>query len=129
MAATNVDLAEAAKRGSFRKDLYYRLNVYPVTIPPLRERLADIGLLAEHFVARHSARHGKMILGITDRALAKLRRYDWPGNVRELENVMERGVILAAFGGQVSAQHIVLPQQLTSALDAAPRLSASGTEP
>jgi len=129
VAATNVDLAGAVQRGTFRKDLYYRLNVYPVTIPPLRDRLDDIRLLAERFVARYSARHGKKIFGITDRALAELRRHDWPGNVRELENVIERGVILATPGGPISADHLFLPPSAAPALDAAPRLGASGTLP
>ncbi|AGW89989.1 phenol degradation transcriptional regulator PoxR [Cupriavidus sp. DF5525] len=129
VAATNVDLAEAVKAGTFRKDLYYRLNVYPVTIPPLRERLDDIRALAERFVARYSARHGKRIVGITDRALAELRHYDWPGNVRELENVIERGVILASQGGQICAEHLFLPGTATPPVDTAPRLGAGGTLP
>ena len=129
VAATNVDLAEAVKQGTFRKDLYYRLNVYPVTIPPLRERLDDIRLLVERFIARYGARHGKKIVGITDRALAELRRYDWPGNVRELENVIERGVILASNGGQISADHLFLPSSAPQAMDTAPRLGVRGTLP
>ncbi|EYS97337.1 Fis family transcriptional regulator [Cupriavidus sp. SK-4] len=129
VAATNVDLAEAVKQGTFRKDLYYRLNVYPVTIPPLRERLDDIRPLAERFVARYGARHGKRIVGITDRALAELRHYDWPGNVRELENVIERGVILASQGGQITADHLFLPGTVAPVVDTAPRLGAGGTLP
>lgn len=129
VAATNVDLADAVKQGTFRKDLYYRLNVYPVTIPPLRERLDDIRLLVERFVARYGARHGKKIVGITDRALAELRRYDWPGNVRELENVIERGVILASNGGQISADHLFLPTSAPPGMDTAARLGVKGTLP
>ncbi|AOY96762.1 sigma-54-dependent Fis family transcriptional regulator [Cupriavidus sp. USMAA2-4] len=130
VAATNVDLAEAVRQGTFRKDLYYRLNVYPVTIPPLRERLDDIRLLAERFIARYGARHGKKILGITDRALAELRRYDWPGNVRELENVIERGVILAANGGQISAEQLFLPgTEAPAGVDTTPRLGEQGALP
>jgi transcriptional regulator with PAS, ATPase and Fis domain len=129
VAATNVDLAEAVQRGTFRKDLYYRLNVYPVTIPPLRERPDDIRPLAERFLARYGARHGKKVLGITDRALADLRHYQWPGNVRELENVIERGVILASNGGQISAEHLCLPQSTALPMDTAPRLEPGGRVP
>ncbi|SIT46502.1 Transcriptional regulatory protein XylR [Paraburkholderia piptadeniae] len=102
VAATNVDLNDAVRRGTFRKDLLYRLNVYPVTIPPLRERCDDIPLLVERFIAKYSARHGKRVLGLTDRAITTLRAYTWPGNVRELENVVERGVILAAPGVRIT---------------------------
>jgi DNA-binding NtrC family response regulator/predicted hydrocarbon binding protein len=95
VAATNVDLEQAVEERRFRKDLYYRLNIYPVTIPPLRERKDDIALLAQRFLEKHSARHNKKVVGISDEALLALRLYPWPGNVRELENVIERGVILA----------------------------------
>ena len=99
IAATNVDLQEAVEQGRFRRDLLYRLNVYPVVIPPLRERAEDVPLLVERFVAKQSARHAKKVVGVTDKAMHALRGYDWPGNVRELENVIERGVILAPPGG------------------------------
>jgi two-component system response regulator HydG len=102
IAATNVELTEAVRRGAFRKDLLYRLNVYPVTIPPLRERADDIPRLVERFIAKYSVRHSKRVLGLTDRAIATLRTYAWPGNVRELENAVERGVILARQGGQIT---------------------------
>lgn len=101
VAATNVDLQEAVEQGRFRRDLLYRLNVYPVHIPPLRERADDIPLLIERFVAKLSARHAKKVVGVTDKALHALRAYAWPGNVRELENVIERGVILAPPGGRI----------------------------
>ncbi|RIK94752.1 MAG: sigma-54-dependent Fis family transcriptional regulator [Burkholderiales bacterium] len=101
VAATNVDLERAVAQGAFRRDLYYRLNVYPVVVPPLRERPEDIPELVRHFVDRSCARHGKHVLGVTDRALHALRQYAWPGNVRELENVIERGVILAAQGAHI----------------------------
>ncbi len=101
VAATNVDLQEAVERGKFRRDLFYRLNVYPVHIPPLRERTEDIPLLVQRFIDKHSARHAKKIAGITDKAMHALCKYDWPGNVRELENVIERGVILAPPGGRI----------------------------
>jgi DNA-binding NtrC family response regulator len=96
VAATNVDLQAAVANGRFRSDLMYRLNVYPIRIPPLRERVDDIEPLAVHLLARFSALHGKRVPGFTDRALDAMRCYPWPGNVRELENLIERGVILAS---------------------------------
>ena len=106
VAATNVELDEAVKSGRFRRDLMYRLNVYPVCIPPLRERQTDIEPLAQHMLARFSALHGKRLAGFGDRALLALQRHDWPGNVRELENLVERGVILASQGGTVELEHL-----------------------
>jgi transcriptional regulator with GAF, ATPase, and Fis domain len=95
IAATNVDLEQAVADGRFRRDLFYRLNVYPIKLPPLRERREDIPLLAMHFLEIHKKRSNKNITGISKKALEWLRRYDWPGNVRELENAMERAVIIA----------------------------------
>ncbi|WP_027855946.1 sigma-54-dependent Fis family transcriptional regulator [Marinobacterium jannaschii] len=95
VAATNEDLEEAVKQGRFRADLYYRLNVYPVHIPPLRERLEDIPLLIEHFIVKYHALYNKQTLGVSERATQALTAYKWPGNIRELENMIERGVILA----------------------------------
>lgn len=95
VAATNVDLEEAVKDGRFRRDLFYRLNVYPIRLPALRERREDIPLLAVHFIEIYRKRSHKNITGITEKALARLRRYDWPGNVRELENAIERSLIIA----------------------------------
>jgi DNA-binding NtrC family response regulator len=96
VAATNVDLEAAVAAGRFRRDLMYRLNVYPIRIPPLRERADDIEPLATHLMQRFTALHDKRLAGFTDRALDAMRRYPWPGNVRELENLIERGVILAS---------------------------------
>ncbi len=95
VAATNVHLEEAVRQGRFRKDLYYRLNVFPVTIAPLRERREDIPLLVSRFIEKYAARDGKRIRGVTAKAMRALRSYEWPGNVRELENMVERGVLLA----------------------------------
>ena len=106
VAATNVDLAQAVQAGRFRADLMYRLNVYPICIPPLRERKADIDPLAHGMLARFCALHGKRVLGLEERALQALRQHDWPGNVRELENLIERGVILAAQSGKVELEHL-----------------------
>jgi len=94
LAASNRDLAEAVRQGVFRADLYYRLNVISITVPPLRSRGRDIELLARHFMAEHSRNLGKRITWISKDMMAYLYRYPWPGNVRELENLIERSVIL-----------------------------------
>ncbi len=95
IAATNIDLKKAILEGKFREDLYYRLNVFPVKIPPLRERPEDISILAEHFVKKFCKKMGRGELKINKRTYEKLERYSWPGNVRELENVIERAVIVS----------------------------------
>jgi two-component system response regulator HydG len=94
IAATNRDLAAEVASGKFREDLYYRLNVVHVEMPPLRQRGGDIMALADHFLARFALDNHKSIEGFTDRARTKLRSYQWPGNVRELENAIERAVVL-----------------------------------
>jgi len=94
IAATNQDLAKAIAEGRFREDLYYRINVIPISLPPLRERREDIPLLAEHFVAKYAEQMEKDIAGISHDAMELLVHHDWPGNIRELENVMERAVAL-----------------------------------
>src|SRR5689334_20559096 len=90
IAATNQDLTKAVAEGRFREDLYYRINVIPIALPPLRERREDIPLLAEHFLGKYSEQMGKPIAGIAHEALDLLVHHDWPGNIRELENVLER---------------------------------------
>ena len=95
IAATNVDLTDAVSRGAFREDLYYRLNVVRVEVPPLRERAQDIPLLVEHFIRRSSREFNKRVEALSPEALAALQEYRWPGNVRELQNVIERSVVLA----------------------------------
>ncbi|MFL6282625.1 MAG: sigma 54-interacting transcriptional regulator [Pyrinomonadaceae bacterium] len=94
IAATNRKLEEAMRQGAFRSDLYYRLSVYPVTLPPLRERREDIPLLVGHFVKQFATKMGKQIETIPHQAMAALQSYDWPGNIRELRNVIERAVII-----------------------------------
>ncbi len=95
IAATNRNLAEAVKNGKFREDLYYRLNVFPITMPPLRHRKEDIPLLVNHFVAKFNTKIGKKIESVTAHSLNALQEYNWPGNVRELESVIERAVIIS----------------------------------
>ncbi|MBI4271708.1 MAG: sigma-54-dependent Fis family transcriptional regulator [Candidatus Rokubacteria bacterium] len=95
IAATNVDLKQAVARGAFREDLYYRLNVVPIEVPPLRERIEDLPLLVEHFVRHYGQQFGKRVQGLSPEALGALAEYRWPGNVRELQNVVERCVVLA----------------------------------
>jgi DNA-binding NtrC family response regulator len=95
ISATNKSLLDQVKAGEFREDLYYRLNVFPITLPPLRQRHEDIGDLARGFLARFAAEEGKKLRGISPEALALITSYDWPGNVRQLENAMFRAVVLA----------------------------------
>jgi Nif-specific regulatory protein len=95
ISATHRDLERLIVEGKFREDLYYRLNVFPITMPPLRERPGDIPLLVEHFLQKFAQSNGKTVNGVDPRALAALSSYPWPGNVRELENVIERAMILA----------------------------------
>ena len=94
IVAANADLAELVARGQFRQDLYYRINVISVDLPPLRERPGDVPLLAEHFLAHFRDELGRSVTGFTPEAAGALRRYDWPGNVRELENAIERATVL-----------------------------------
>ena len=95
LAATNEDLADAVRKGNFREDLFYRLSVVPVHIPPLRERKEDIPLLVEHFLQKYNKRTKKNIASISTQVLKALIEYDWPGNIRELENTIERAVVLS----------------------------------
>lgn len=94
VAATNQDLGRMVQERKFRADLYYRLNVFPMTLPPLRERRDDIPLLAEHFLQKFAKQQGKVIDTIPDEVMAALEKHDWPGNIRELQNAIERGVIM-----------------------------------
>jgi formate hydrogenlyase transcriptional activator len=98
VVATHRDLEQMVKRDQFRGDLYYRVSVFPITLPPLRERLEDIGPLAEHYVEVFSRRMGKHITGIPDELLNTFKAYSWPGNIRELQNLIERAVVLANDG-------------------------------
>jgi PAS domain S-box-containing protein len=110
IAATNVDLEQAVEEGRFRSDLYFRLNIFPINLPPLRDRRSDIPLLVEHFRTLFAQRMGKSIEGVSPSAMAVLKAYDWPGNVRELANIMERAVILAQ-DGLIRADNLSITQQ------------------
>jgi formate hydrogenlyase transcriptional activator len=129
LAATHRDLRAAVAAGSFREDLFYRLNVLPITLPPLRERREDIPDLIEHFARIHSARRGLQYVGVETESLDRMLRYDWPGNVRELENVVERATILSD-GGPLRIEDGSLPLLVPSRADAqtwvAPETAASG---
>ena len=96
LAATNKDLEKEVQAGRFRQDLYFRLNVFPIHVPALRERRKDIPLLAHHFLNINAKKQGKTIKTISESDLGKLKAYHWPGNIRELENIIERGVILTS---------------------------------
>ena len=109
VAATNRDLAQMAERGTFRPDLYYRLSVFPVLLPPLRDRREDIPGLARHFLAYFAEKMNKMVELIDSETIEAMRSYDWPGNIRELQNYMERGVILStgfAFEAPLTARRM-----------------------
>jgi DNA-binding NtrC family response regulator len=98
ISATNRRMLSLAQSGEFREDLYYRLNVFPIYVPPLRERIEDLEPLAAHFIARFAAEAGKRIVGISAPALELLRGYNWPGNIRQLENVLYRAIVLSDGG-------------------------------
>src|SRR5882672_8716288 len=117
ISATNRDLAELTREGRFREDLYYRLNVFPVLIPPLRDRREDIPALAQYFVARFAAEENKQVSGFTSEALALLDSYGWPGNVRQLENTIFRAVVLC----DTDALDVVDFPQIANAMGVTPR--------
>ena len=123
VAATNRDLPEMVNRREFRSDLYYRLNVFPVVLPPLRERREDIPALVMHFVERFTRRMGKQIDQIPEETMVALSSYPWPGNIRELQNLIERAVILADHGvlpnplPRVETQEVVISPTSTTLKD------------
>jgi DNA-binding NtrC family response regulator len=111
IASTNRDLQEAVRQGQFREDLFYRLNVVPINLPPLRLRGDDLQELVDFYVVHFARKHGKVIRGVTPRALERLRAYRWPGNVRELQNTLERAVILASQDGPVEVPEFSLAEK------------------
>ena len=117
VAATHRDLAAMLRKGTFREDLFYRLNVVRVELPPLRKRKEDIPLLVEHFIGRFNRRQGKAVSGMAPDAMALLMAYDYPGNVRELENMIERAFVLCR-GGRIERSH--LPPELTGSQSGPP---------
>jgi len=123
IAATNMDLQEAVRRGAFRDDLFYRLNVIAIKLPPLRERPEDIPLLAEHFIRKYSEENNKEAPAIENSAMKALLDYDWPGNVRELENLIERAIVLSS-GKPIAAD--LFPKNLSASLSPAPRAGMPG---
>jgi Nif-specific regulatory protein len=122
IAATNADLEKRMAEGKFREDLYYRLNVFTIFVPPLRERKTDILLLADHFLIKYSRKHGKSIRRISTPAIDMLMRYHWPGNVRELENVIERAVILCE-DQVIHSYHLPPTLQTAESSNTVPNLS------
>jgi len=112
IAATNKDMEQALQQGTFREDLYYRLNVFTIFVPPLRDRKADLLLLADHFLEKFSREHGKSIKRISTPAIDMLVSYHWPGNVREMENALERAVLMCE--GQVIHAHHLPPSLQTA---------------
>ncbi|HKL88669.1 MAG TPA: sigma 54-interacting transcriptional regulator [Salinibacter sp.] len=113
LAATNRDLEAEVEAGRFRDDLYYRLNIFPIELPPLRKRTGDVPLLAEHFCEMYASRTGKNITGLSANAMAILERYDWPGNVRELANIIERAVILTR-SERIRPEHLSISGRTSS---------------
>ncbi|MGH2900792.1 MAG: sigma 54-interacting transcriptional regulator, partial [Solirubrobacteraceae bacterium] len=105
VAATNKNLERAIEDGSFREDLYYRIDIFSIVLPPLRERRADIPALADYFLSKFAAEHGQKITRLSTGALEQLARYSWPGNVRELENVIERAVVVCR-GPVIQDRHL-----------------------
>ena len=126
VAATNRDLAEMVRRGSFREDLFYRLSVIHIEVPPLRERLDDVPLLADHFLARFRHQAGRRISGFAADAMAVMQRYHWPGNVRELRNAVERAIVL---GDRDQIQAADLPPQLLGGLPSVRTRNSPPTPP
>ena len=115
VAATNADLIEDVEKGRFRSDLFHRLNTFPIRIPPLRDRRADIPLLANHFLQKLSVRHRKSGLGFDESVIRYLHDYDWPGNIREMENLIERGIILDRKSTRLNSSHTDISRMPSSA--------------
>jgi len=126
IAATNRDLEEAVADGRFRPDLFYRLNVFPLKVPPLRERREDVRLLVMFFLAQFARKFGKPVTAVTDETMSRLTAYDWPGNVRELQNVLERAVILSR-ASTLELRSTMLSAPVSRAGGAAPPARPGGT--
>ena len=129
IATTNRNLEESVERKEFRQDLYFRLNVVPIHVPPLRERREDIIFLAEQFVQRFTRKHGAHLHGLSDAAIKALNVHSWPGNVRELQNVIERAVILCGDGESIGTEHLGLTSAASSAIVVEAKATGSLPEP
>jgi DNA-binding NtrC family response regulator len=125
IATTNRNLEQSVEKKEFRQDLFFRLNVVPVHVPPLRDHREDISLLALEFMRRMGRKHGVHVKGFTDAALRMLDDHSWPGNVRELQNVIERAVILCGENGMLEPEHLGLPGSLAASAGAAASAAAS----
>jgi transcriptional regulator with GAF, ATPase, and Fis domain len=121
IAATNRDLRRLVNDGRFQDDLYYRLHVFPIVVPPLRERLEDVPALVKYFAAKHARRSGKPIDAVEDAAISFLQEYDWPGNVRELENTIERAIVLTT-GSTITRDAVTIEARMSSRTAAVPSL-------
>jgi len=117
IAATNKNLEEMVEKKSFREDLYYRINVFPIHIPPLRERKEDIPKLSKHFIQEFSKAFGRKPPELSEKAIKKLIQYPWKGNIRELKNVLERAMILIGKGSQITSNHIILNESLKKSFE------------
>ena len=125
IATTNRNLADCVKEGSFREDLFYRLNVVNLTLPPLRERIGDVKILSSSFIQSYGERNGKTISGISEEALSMLEMHNWPGNIRELENVVERAVITAQDSIQGKDIYIERRQGNSQTLSGTPEMDSA----
>jgi len=128
VSATHRDLEKQIADGTFREDLYYRLNVFPIVLPPLRDRASDIPVLAEHFVQKYAPGAGKPVRGLDASAVAALTGYSWPGNVRELENVIERALILAR-GTELTSADLEFTRRAGTPPAAAAQVVTAGARP
>jgi transcriptional regulator with PAS, ATPase and Fis domain len=129
IAGTNVSLEGAVARGEFREDLFYRLNVFRITLPPLRERPDDVALLARHFLAEHAREHERAAKSLDPEAARALQAHSWPGNVRELKNVIERASILAGAGRVIRVEHLMIQQRTARAATPASGLPVADPSP
>jgi len=129
LATSNRDLLHSVAEGKFRQDLYYRLNVFPIHVPPLRERADDVLLLADAFLKRYARKHGVKSPGWAPETVASIRGYNWPGNVRELQNTVERAVILAEAGRPIPPSLLNLPVMATAASASAPAVAPVAAAP